>query len=95
MATTPRTRAELHNRTTTYEIVAVLPTGAQHRLGFTARISKRTLLGLAQDHAETLLPHLGGDDSASYTAAGGLRLGAVTVRKSGRTERECSPTLAS
>jgi hypothetical protein len=86
----PRTRSELLRYGTTYEIVAELPSGAV-RLGFTARPSMSTFVRLAQQHAEEILPHIAADDEASYTAAGGLRLGRdVLIRKSGRTERECA-----
>ncbi len=91
----PRTRADLKYHATTYEVVAELPEDTI-RLGFTARPSRREFLRLARRHADLLLPHLFDDDTASYSAASGLRLGrAVLVRRSGRTERECADADAS
>ena len=85
-----RSRAELRHYATTYEVVAEIPGEVPLRLGFTSRVSRRTLISLARDHAADLLPHVGDNDPVSYSAAGGLRLGNVVVRKSGRTERECA-----
>jgi hypothetical protein len=86
----PRSRTDLKHYATTYEVVAELP-GDSIRLGFTARPSRREFLRLAREHADVFLPHLSDDDTASYSAASGLRLGrAVLVRVSGRTERECA-----
>lgn len=85
--TAPRTRTAMLRRSTTYEVVATLPTG-EIRLGFTSRPSRATFLRLARQHADAILPHIADDAPATYTTAGGLRLGAVTIRKSGRTERE-------
>jgi len=86
----PRSRDQLRYYATTYEVVAVIPGHEPVRLGFTARPSKRAFIRLAHDHAALLLPHIEENDAVSYTAAGGLRLGAVTIRRSGRTERECA-----
>lgn len=90
MRTTPRTLEQLHGRRTTYEVVAVLPIGTHERLGFTSRPSRATLLRMAREASELILPHLTNDDTITYSAAGGLRIGPVVVRKSGRTERECA-----
>lgn len=86
----PRTRDQLRHYATTYEVVAVIPGHEPIRLGFTERPSKIAFIRMAQDHATLLLLHIGENDSVSYTAAGGLRLGAITIRRSGRTERECA-----
>lgn len=88
----PRTRTltQMHRHATAYEIVAELPTGTI-RLGFTIRPSARTFLRMAMDHREAIIPHIREEDDASYTAAGGLRLNEkVTIRKSGKTERDCA-----
>jgi hypothetical protein len=87
---TARTREALQYRDTTYEVVAIIPGREAVRLGFTARPSKATFIRLARAHSALLLPHLGDDDAVSYSASAGLRIGAVVVRKSGRTERDCN-----
>lgn len=88
----PASLQALARYATTYEVVAILPDGSQYRLGFTKRPSLRSFMRLAREHSTLILPHLGdaADKPASYTAAGGLVLGPVIVRKSGRTERECA-----
>lgn len=86
----PRTRAEMHRRLTTYEVVAETPAGVI-RLGFSHRTGRADLLRLARRHAAVLLPHVSETDQVSYSMRDGLRLGArVVVRKSGRTERDCA-----
>lgn len=88
----PRTLAQLHRRTTAYEVVAVLPTGAI-RLGFTTRPSKHTLLALAQraDNLSQILPHVSDDVRPKYNAERGWTFGStVAIKLSGRTERECA-----
>jgi hypothetical protein len=88
--TAARSRAQLHRYATTYEVVAETPAGTI-RLGFTARPGKVTFIHMAREHADALLSHLTDDDTTTYSAARGLRLGAaVLVRTSGRTERECA-----
>jgi hypothetical protein len=86
----PRSRLVLRRYATSYEVIAELPTGVL-RLGFTARPSRAIYLSLARSQADAILPYVTDDDMASYTAAGGLRLGLnVLVRTSGRTERQCA-----
>lgn len=81
MNATPRTRSQMRNYSTAYEIVAVLPSGNP----------KSSLLTMARRHADALLPLISDDDMASYSARDGLRLGKnVVIRKSGLTERECA-----
>ena len=80
----------MHRRATAYEVVASLPTGETMRLGFTTRPRAAKFLDFAQRHADALLPHLGPDDRTTYSQQDGLKLGAVRVHLSGRTERECA-----
>jgi hypothetical protein len=87
-----RSRAAMHNRITCYEVIAELPGGAVLRLGFTARPSKMALLDMARKagNVEKIAPHVTEAMPAKYTARGGWNLGAVKIRLSGRTERECA-----
>jgi hypothetical protein len=86
----PRKFAEMRNRITRYEVVAVLP-GGLYRLGFTARPSEHRFLEMARAESALILPHVAESDCCSYTAAGGLRFSATaTVRKSGRTEHDAA-----
>lgn len=82
-----RTLEQIKGRPTRYEVVAEAP-GFRARIGFTSRPSKMGLLSLAQDSADELVPHIGEDNSVRYSFRHGLKLGALTIRKSGKTQRD-------
>lgn len=86
----PRPRDAITNRATCYEVVMVLPGKDPRRVGFTARPSRMRFVGYAREHADEILPFLADDDRMLYSAKRGLRLGPVSIRLSGRTERECA-----
>lgn len=88
----PRTRTQMLNRQTSYEVVANTPDG-RIRLGFLARVNKHTLLKVAQrpENSSRLLHYMSDDDpSATYSRDNGWTLGPITIRLSGRTERDCA-----
>lgn len=92
MRTQPRSLEEMHRRITAYEIVAVQ--GEKHiRLGFTARPNKRSLLDAARSQGGLLCSMLSKAEQEAiptYTKAGGWRFGSLSVRLSGKTERDCA-----
>ena len=63
--------------------------GRRYTLAFTERRTKRNLLVIAQANGGFLLGLLGDWDSvATYTKAGGWVFGPLTIKYSGRTERD-------
>ncbi len=84
----PRTIAQMANRSTSYE-VTVSHNGEETRLAFTERRTKSALLRIAQANSKSILSMLGDWDSeAKYTKAQGWTFGPVSIRYSGRTERD-------
>ena len=84
----PRTIAQMQFRPTSYE-VTVSHNGEETRLAFTERRTKSTLLRIAQGNSETILAMLGvWDGEATYTKAQGWTFGPVSIRYSGKTERD-------
>lgn len=95
MGIEPRTLTEMQNRLTAYEVVARHEDGREQRLAFSEKRTKRVLVDIAFANRETLLPMLGdwtGDD-ATYNKATGWTFGPVSVRFSGRTERDIASSL--
>ena len=84
----PRTIAQMQFRPTSYEVVAT-HNGAETRLAFTERHTKSALLRIAQTNSETVLAMLGDwDGEARYTKVQGWEFGPVSIRYSGKTERD-------
>lgn len=87
----PRTLVQMHNRPTSYEIVAK-SANKEVRLGFLVGVNKSNILDLARSNGAVILAMIdelspGWNDRATYTAAG-WQFGPVRIGKSGRTERE-------
>lgn len=91
MRSTTRSREEMKNRPTSYEVVAVLH-GIEHRIGFTPKRTKAALFHMAQTNKELILPHVEeGNDTVVYNRENGMWFGPYAgVKFSGKTERECS-----
>lgn len=87
----PRTRTQMLNRQTSYEVVADTPDG-RIRLGFLFTVNKHTLLRAAQrpENSSRLLLFLSDDDSSAYSREKGWTLWPITIRLSGQTERDCA-----
>lgn len=88
----PRTAAELYNRPTSYEVIAViLETGETRRLGFTARKTKAALIGFGSSELCDWFNANGIADDAAVTydkRTGWTFGGKAAIRFSGTTERE-------
>lgn len=94
----PRTLAEMSNRPTAYEVV-LDDNGTLTRLGFTARRTNAVLVHFARAHGKEIIALLDkrgiGDDDGQRPAKLVWSLGkGVSVRFSGRTERECASLAA-
>ena len=92
MRTEPRTLAEMQHRPTSYEVVAKCDDGPETRLAFSQRNTKAVLLDIAFANRETLLELIGDgwDGETDYTRDCGWIFGPVSIRFSGRTERDCA-----
>lgn len=85
----PRTLRAMHLYGTRYEVVARHEDGSEHRLGFTAKRTKRALLSIAQANGPMILDWLGDwDGLATYRKDFGWKFGPVAIAFSGRTERD-------
>ncbi len=85
----PRTLTQMQHRPTAYEVVVTRDNGQETRLAFTERRTKQALLRIAQDNGQQILGMLGDwDGEATYSAKSGWTFGPVTIRFSGRTERD-------
>jgi hypothetical protein len=87
--------AAIHNRTTRYEIVAILATGERFLLGYRIHQSAGELMNMAIDDDATRqrLVSLAGiveGDSATYSRKDGWTFGNGKLRigRTGRTERD-------
>ena len=85
----PRTKAELRNRPTSYEVAAFFSDGTSVRLGFTSRVTKMSLIAIARKHGDYLLSMMTEADADAewrYSRKDGLRLGNARVAPTGNTE---------
>lgn len=87
VAATPRPRHTITNRMTRYAVEVVID-GQATTIGFTERVSKMSLLMMAREQKDAILPFLTETDACTYRR-GEFRLGRrVIIRATTRTERQ-------
>ena len=90
----PRTLTQMQHRPTSYEVVAKHEDGQEIRLAFTERRTKRCLLHIHQSNGQKILDMLGQwDGIATYSSNSGWIFGPVSIRFSGRTERDLASEM--
>ena len=88
MTATPRTLIEMQNYPTAYEVAI-----NDRVVTYSARKTKRALLEIAQQHGQEILGMLGDWDGEAIYKNGRWMFGPVTVRFTGRTERDAASAL--